>query len=246
MSFAKLNPNLYDGSMRLKSAFIIFLLSFFSISDAAMIKGNSTTFINPPAWLTENRIERVVDRIQRFLEWDIRRVTVNWYLNAGEFQAQHGFGPAVLAISKKPENLICLGPDVTNSNFDAVFGHELVHIILYQKYRDAIPKWLEEGLANYAARKGSVDYLWLKAQPFKSIRSLGHPFLDQSSSGKVGEDFRYHYQASTAVMEMIASKCRINDLLQLSVGEKLEGYLGTFCGVSNLDVEFKKWIQKKR
>jgi hypothetical protein len=172
------------------------------------------------------------------MEWDIRKVRVTWYLDSQEFLKFHGFDLSVLAVSKKPDNSIHVGPRVNEANFDPVFGHELVHIILFQKYKEAIPRWLEEGLANFIAKHGKIDYPWLAAQPLKDVRSLIHPFQSASSS-------RYHYQASTALIEMIASKCRLGDLLQLSVGQNLEGYLSTFCEITDIDSEFQKWIKRK-
>jgi hypothetical protein len=112
------------------------------------VSTNAATFLNPPAWLNESRIDRVVDQIQQYMEWDIRKVSVTWHNDQAEFQKFHGYDATVLAVSRKPDNTIHLGPRVTSQNFDSVFGHELVHIILFQKYKDSVPKWLEEGLAN--------------------------------------------------------------------------------------------------
>lgn len=227
-----------------KLGILIALVCWAPASFSGTLDRNAATFSNAPAWLTGNRVDRVVENIQKYMEWDIRKVSVTWYNNQEEFQKFHGYDASVLAISKKPENSIFLGPRVTTTNFDPVFGHELVHIILFQKYKDSIPKWLEEGLANYVAKQGSVDYPWLASQPFRDIRTLVHPFLKGGSSAAAPNP-RYHYQASTAVIEMIASKCSLNDLLQLSVGQKLENYLSTFCEIPDINEDFKKWLQKK-
>jgi hypothetical protein len=210
----------------------------------AEIVTNSVSMPDAPKWLTQARVEKVTDRIQRVLEWDIRRVNVRWYTSEAEFQKAHGLpvaadGGGILAVSKKNENTIHVGPRMTTKNFDGAFGHELGHIIMFQKYKEAIPKWLEEGLANYAAKNGTIDYKFLASQPDVDVRSLEHPF------GKTALSPRYHYMASTALMEMIASKCSIGDLLQLSVGEKLEGYLGTFCGIDDLNGEFRSFVKRK-
>lgn len=171
------------------------------------------------------------------MEWDIRRANVFFYGTPEAFQKVHGYGPTVLAVSKERDNTIHLGPKVTLETFDTIVGHELVHIILYQKYKDAIPTWLVEGLANYASKK-PVDYKWLSTQPFIEVTSLTHPY-------KGNVNFKYHYLASTAVMEMIASRCSMKDLLQLSVGKKIETYLKTYCEITDLNGDFKKWIAKK-
>jgi hypothetical protein len=240
------------GSLRLNfHTVILTLLVCLSVGTPSSTDGapgsrplttNETRFSNAPEWLSESRINRVVDSVQRWMEWDIRRIEVLWFDNGTAFERTHGFGPSVLAVSMKAENSIFLGPRVNTSNFDAIFGHELVHMILFQKYKKAIPSWLEEGLANWIAKRDKADYAYLATQPTKSVRSLVHPFLNKDPA----PDFRYHYQASTALAEMLSSKCQLRDLLQLSVGEKLEGYLTTFCRIPDIDEEFKKWIKNKR
>jgi hypothetical protein len=175
------------------------------------------------------------------MEWDIRRVQVYWYSDQRAFERMHGYGPTVLAISRKFDNSIHIGPRVKDSNFDGVFGHELVHIISFQKYKEAIPKWLEEGLANYLGHQGKVDYTYLYKHPLPNdVRDLVHPF-DGSE-----DHIRYHYMASQALAEMIASKCDISDLLRLSVGRKLENYLENHCGIQNINADYVKWIKSHK
>lgn len=224
---------------------VLVFLSFLFLSSltfAADLATNETAFSSAPSWLTVGRINRIVGQVQRSLEWDIRKVKVIWYDNQQTFQKVHGYGSSVLAVSRKTDNSIHLGPRVNQSNFDVTFGHELVHIILFQKYQDAIPKWLEEGLANYVAKRGKPDYVWLAAQPERDVRTLAHPYQATSS---INTNSNYHYQASTALAELIASKCNLNELLQLSMGQKLEGYLATFCRIPDINQEFKIWIKKK-
>ena len=103
------------------------------------------------------------------LEWDIRKIQVYFHSDEASFERSNNLGPAIIAVSLKADNAVHLGPKVTTQNFDQVFGHELVHIISYQKYKDAIPKWLEEGLANYLSKNGNVDYKWLAASRFRPM-----------------------------------------------------------------------------
>lgn len=198
---------------------------------------NNVKVLDAPSWLTASRVEKVTARIQNILEWDIIRVTVRWYTDQAAFERVHGFGPAVIAYSRPSDNSVHMGPRVNAENFDRYFGHELTHVIVAQKYKQAIPKWLDEGLANYVG-KIDVDYAWLVTQPAHDVTTLAHPF-----NGAI--DFRYHYAASTAVMEMIASKCSLKDLLQLSVGAKLETYLDTYCGIPNVNATFREWLAAK-
>lgn len=222
--------------------FIKLLLSSVALSQ---VTTNSVSIADAPKWLTAARVNKVSGQIERALEWDIRRVRVRWFTSDSEFSKAVGLPgdtSSVLAVAKRNENAIYIGPRVKNENFDAVFGHELAHVIMFQKYKDAIPKWLEEGLANYVAKRGEIDYRFLAANENFDVRSMTHPF--QAASGK-SSDPKLHYMASSAVMHMIASKCRIHDLLQLSVGHGLEKYLSTFCRIPDLNAEFAKWVKRK-
>lgn len=208
---------------------------------AAEVRTNEVVIADAPSWVTTSRVNRIVGDIEHLLEWDIRRVQVRWYKDQAQFEKSHGLGPTVTAYSRKSDNTVNLGPHVTSENFDGVFGHELVHIVVYQKYRDSIPKWLEEGLANYLGKRGTVDYRWLASQKAPAdVRELVHPFSGTE------DRTRYCYMASQALAEMIASKCSLHDLLQLSLGSGIEKYLPTFCGIRDLTGEFKKWVDSRR
>lgn len=219
--------------------FLFFLLVRVSTLPAAAITTNNVTIPNPPSWLKESRVEKVIAQIEGTLEWDIRRVKVSFVNDEKAFEDLHHYGPTVEAFFRRSDSSVFLGPQVTSDKFDGIFGHELAHVIVFQKYHDAIPSWLEEGLANYVAKKGKVDYKWLATQKLVPVRTLEHPYHSSLEP-------RFHYMASTAIVEMIAAKCSLTDLLQLSVGKKLETYLGTYCEIADLDSEFKKWVQSKR
>jgi hypothetical protein len=204
------------------------------------ITTNSVHMTGAPEWLLRPRVDRVTDRMQTLMEWSIRKVEVYWHTDQREFEKIQGLGSSVLAVARKSDNSIHIGPRVNDGNFDQVFGHELAHIISFQKYKGAIPKWLEEGLANHLAHQGRVDYRWLSSRPFpEDVKKLTHPFKGSE------EDTRYHYMASQALAEMISSKCDLQVLLQLSVERKLENYLGSYCEIKDLNVAFKDWVQKK-
>lgn len=227
-----------------------FLLFFLPVVAAGnwreQLKGNSGGPIelnqvvvqNPPKWLRASRVQKIVDKIQGYLEWDIRKVQVRFFADQKAFEAAHGLGPTVRAAAKRADQSVYLGPKVDDGNFDGVFGHELVHVVVFQKYKDAIPKWLDEGLANHVSRKEPVDFAYLASRPGRDIAKMDHPF-------EGGEDPKYVYQASTAVMQMIAERCSLKDLLQLSVGRKLEDYLKTYCEISQLSSDFHAWVKKK-
>jgi len=198
---------------------------------------NATHWADAPSWITKGKVDRVVEHMQGQLEWDIHRCEVLIFSDQSVFEAAHGLGPGALAVTLKNKNKILLGPQVKQDNFDAVFGHEIVHVIAYQKYKEAIPGWLEEGLANQLSHAGKVDYAWMKKQPpLADVHSLTHPFS--------GAPDRVHfaYMASQALAEMISAKCDFRNLLRLSVGVGMEGYLDTYCGIKDINGAFKAWI----
>lgn len=211
-----------------------------SKKDSHRIFTNALVMDEAPLWLKRTRVEKVTAKIQRELEWSIRRIQVIWHTDESEFQAFHKNGSAVLAVARKSENSVHLGPRVNSENFDQVFGHELVHVIIYQKYKTAIPKWLEEGLANHIAKQGKVDYEWLVKQELpKDVTQLNHPFRGSKN------DVYVHYMTSQALAEMISRKCSLPTLLQLSLERKLENYLATYCEIKDLDADFQKWVKRK-
>ena len=219
---------------------LIFLFTV-HISQAKEIQTNAVSMGQAPEWLKTSRVEKITDRIQSSLEWTIRKIQVVWYSDQQAFEKAHGLGRFARAVSHKNLNIIRLGPEVTDANFDSVFGHELVHVIAYQKYKEAIPKWLEEGLANHLTKNAKVDYRWLASRPWPSdVRDLIHPMKGSA------EDIRYSYQASQALAEMIAKKCDLSNLLRLSVGKTMESYLSTYCEIPDLNVAYKKWITARK
>ena len=219
--------------------FLAFSPAFSGAAWAAPINTNSVSIPDAPAWLKASRVDSLTDHMGSELEWDIRKFAVTWYNDEAAFEKAHGFTSNVLAVTRGWENKMWIGPKVTDKNFNEVFSHELVHMILAQKYKGAVPKWLEEGMANYFAKGGEMDYKWLASQPAMPVHSLAHPFSGGANS------VRYVYMASLAVMQMIAAKCPIHDLLQLSLGSSLEAYLGTTCEIPDLDASFKVWVKKK-
>ena len=198
-----------------------------------------------PAWVTGSRIDTIEDKVADKLGGaDFRKIRLAFYTDQAAFRRAHGFDDTVLAFTIKPENSVSIGPRVTTADFDPVFGHELVHVILYQKYKGAVPGWLEEGLANYLVKYGRVDYAWLATRPDRDVTSLAHPF--GGGGGRVWPGgARYAYQASQALMEMIATHCEVTALVGMSVGKKLEDYLPTMCGIDDLNAEFRKWVARK-
>jgi hypothetical protein len=83
-------------------------------SFAAELLTNATSMADAPSWVDKTRVDKVADKIQQFLEWSIRRVKVIWYKDQVAFERMHGLGSsAVLAISRKADNSIHLGPERT-------------------------------------------------------------------------------------------------------------------------------------
>ncbi len=218
------------------------------------LRTNSLSVQNAPAWLQERRLEKLTDAVERLLEWQIRRVTVRFYDDAVAFTRENKLGSdAVVAFTRKQDGTVCIGPRVKQDEFEGVLTHELTHVIVYQKYKMAVPDWLEEGLANFISQKvarqlggkgrGVIDYPWLARQTADNATALGHP-LGEGKDNTL-ERVRYRYAASTALMEMIAARCDVFDLLQLALGRRMEPYLKNTCGLTDLDAALKTWIAKK-
>lgn len=215
------------------------LLALCLTASAKEIDTNAAHISHAPDWLTRPRAEKIIDRLQTKLEWTIRKIQVQFYTDLESFNKAHSLGLGALAVTNKTTNTVHIGPSVDTKDFDSVFGHELVHVILGQKYKEAIPAWVEEGLANHLSKHGKVDYAWLAKQPFPpDVRALSHPFKG------VVRNARYHYQASQALAEMIAKKCDMENLLRLSVGKNMDIYLDTYCEIKDLNAEFKKWVTR--
>ena len=201
---------------------------------------NAAIIHKAPKWLKRVRAEKSIRRIERDMEWTIRRVQVHFYSSADNFQKQHNLGPFARAVFVPKDQTIHLGPLVTDKNFDQVFSHELVHVISNQKYKTSIPRWLEEGLANHLARAPKVDYKWLNNQPFKiQFTELTHPIAESRTLTV------FRYRASQALAEMLDRKCKMTRLLQMSLESKMEPYLKTYCEIEDLNEALKKWIQVK-
>ena len=218
------------------------LFGAFSTAWAKDITTNEVTMTNAPAWLTQTRVEKVTDHIQDKLEWSTRRTPVIWFTSQAEFERIHGMGPMASAVtqSKDGKSTVYLGPTVDSANFDEIFGHEIVHVIIAQKYGDSIPKWLEEGLANHFGKRGTVDYKWLAKQPFpKDVHELAHPF--NGTAAGIG----YRYKASQALAEMLDQKCHLQDLIRLSVQRHMEDYISNTCEIKDLNQAFRDWVKKK-
>lgn len=224
----------------MKHALLLLLMS--TVLNAAPITTNSVQFENPPSWLTRRILEKTTDRVEKKLEWAIRRVTVRYIANPADFKKAHGLATdSAQAVTFAKKGEILLGITVTSKNFDEVFAHELVHVILYQKFKGSIPAWLEEGLANWISGRRKVDYAFISSQGIAPIEHLTHPFANPFQEKQYSG--RYHYEASTAMMEMLSKKCDMDDLIQLSMGSKLETYLKNSCEIPDLNAEFKKWIE---
>lgn len=216
----------------------------------ATIQTNEATFTNVPSWLKRSRAQRIIDRTQSRLEWTIRKINVRFFSNLEDYSKAHPLGPHAVAvtINRRSGSEVILGPKVTSEHFDSTFAHELVHVIIFQKYGPAIPKWLEEGLANHIARAGKVDYRWLAEQPkLTTLSELSHPMAQDGEGTRAldAKSIRYRYVASQAFAELLNRKCSLENLVRLSVGRSVENYLATLCEVKDPVSELNRWISSK-
>lgn len=217
---------------------------------------NALDVTNAPASISQRDIQKLTDFIEERLEWSIRRVRVRFYQDTASFQRANKLANTLVdAFTAGADSSVHISSQVPPDMIRGVLAHELVHVVVNQKYRDAIPPWLEEGLANHlslaAGRRlgfqgrGRIDYKRLAAAKGLTATGLSHP-LGTPGSTLSADDVRLRYAASTALMEMISSRCDAQDLLQLAVGKRLEPYIRNTCGIEDLDQAFRDWLQKKR
>ena len=217
------------------------------VREARTLTLNQMTVEGAPSWLTEARTQRVVERIESKLEWDIRKIRVIFYRDRESFLKEFGVKDAAIsAFARKKDMSVHMGPGVDSNDFDGVFGHELSHVISYQKYKEAIPQWLEEGLANLVSRNGKPNYSWLAQQSaLPVVKQMGHPFQAVSQGKGSPDSVRLHYEASHALAELLKTKCGLHDLLQLSTGSSVEKYIATLCGIRDIDAALRDWVSRK-
>lgn len=226
---------------------MIFLFCLFALiseekSYGKTILTNTALIIDAPSWLRSVDVRKASARIQNKMEWTTHRFNVYFYADQVEFNKIHSYGARATAItiSTKDKSVVYMGPKVNKQNFSKIYSHELVHVIINQKYRGAVPKWLEEGFANHFSKTSKVNYKWLKKQPLiKDLRSLSHPFM--GSKDKIS----YRYKVSQALVEMLDKNCDLDNLFRLSVERSMEDYIKTYCKIFDLNSEYKKWINKK-
>lgn len=225
----------------MKTLMTIFFIP--SIGLAKNIRTNELSIYNAPRWVKQSKVEKVTDSVQSKLEWRIRRVPLYWHISEESFiKAQSlGAGPAAVTIKSTKKTQIQMGPKVNRDNYQRILGHELVHVIFFQKYKGAIPRWLEEGFANHLSRKEKVNYSWLSQQRLpEDVTKMGHPYQKQGVSVQV------HYKVSQALVEMLKKRCDLDTLLRLSVERKMKDYIATYCNIKDINKAFKDWILEKR
>lgn len=220
-------------------------LNLFAITTAAQgadIRTNELTLRSPPAWVKRTTVEKVTDSIQMKLEWRIRRIEVFWHSSPASFSAAQNLGAQAVAVTKIANETatVHMGPQVTLQNYEQILSHELVHVIIFQKYKNSIPKWLEEGLANHLSKRAAVNYQWLTTQKFPAdISELAHPFKGTK------DRITYSYMASQAFAEMLNKKCDLQNLIRLSVERKMEDYIKRTCQITDMNKAFRDWVLSK-
>lgn len=228
---------------------LIFCSSHESFAQSSLNKGprsivtNSVVIQNAPSWLTQGRVQQVIDRVERKLEWSIRRTQATFYADSKQMLANFSgrAAPEIMAFTKGSDLSIHIGPRVTKSNFDLIFGHELAHVVIFQKYKSAVPPWLNEGLCNSVAGYKTINYTWLAAQsPRVDITQLYHPYDPERASRA-----DVHYMASLAAVKMLEKKCpSFRELLNLSLKSNINDYIKTYCRIPDLNQAFWSWVDE--
>lgn len=224
--------------MKRFTASLLLLLVQTTNGHAASFKTNCCNVENAPEWLSSYTLSDIATEMESKLHWSIRRVKVVFHNTNQSFASASNLNFIAAAFFSPSRQAIEFSPQKDLAEFTPTFRHELVHVISNQKFKDSIPRWLEEGFANYIGSKRKVDYKWLAKQSLPKASQLSHPSTDDGGS-------KMHYQLSTATVEMIAGTCNFDDLLMLATGSKLTNYLETFCKIKDLDSSVAEWVVKK-
>ena len=228
----------------MQKQFVISLLLIIWVNPlkAKDFRTNEFLVKNAPSWVKASKIEKIADRIQSQLEWSTRRVPLIWHSHESSFAKVHKLRPMPLAVTiKSPKKTeIHLGPGINKKNYAKMIGHELVHVVFFQKYHGAIPPWLEEGFANHLSKQDPVNYKWLSKQILpKDVTKMQHPYKQTNI------DLHVHYKSSQALVEMLKKKCDLSNLLRLSVERKMANYIKSYCNIKDINKSFHDWIKRK-
>ena len=123
-----------------------------------------------------------------------------------------------------------------------MYAHELAHAVVAQKYKTHLPKWLEEGLANWTADKNEVNWLELsKLFPRMDPREAAHPFLASEIT-----QTQARYTVSLAALQFLKKKCpSFRELLNLSLNKDLESFMNSYCKIKDLKTDFWAYVDRK-
>jgi hypothetical protein len=209
-----------------------------SASSAKEIRTNCCIVQQAPAWLNVETVKNTAKRIESRLQWTIRRVTIRFEADPERYKTVSTLQFPTRALFNPKNNTVYFGPSINADNFAPTLGHELVHVVFQQKHRKAIPAWLEEGFANFIGAETIADYRFLNSETIPKITSLGHPNSDP-------DRFRMHYQLASAAVDYISSRCKLNDLLMMSVKRSVEDYLQKLCKIKDIDSELVDWVKSK-
>ncbi len=235
------------------------VIPFLSVA-TTVLAHNSYRIDGPtPPWFTgkeSQRMDKIVDAMEKDMEWQVRRISVR-FTDAKEFEP---YGKNLRALTRGEDQAVLLGPLINKINLSDAFAHELTHVIVLQKYREAIPAWLSEGLANFIGAKTAKKFggsyqpvayselaAWMEGLPAFQLNLLSHPLRRNGQAAPSASEVRMRYHASTALMEMLAKKCDIFDLIHLAVGKRLETYLKNACEIdeNSLVENFKNFVNRK-
>jgi hypothetical protein len=202
------------------------------------LRTNCCLIQNAPAWLNTEMVKNTAKRVESRLQWTIRRITLRFESDPEKYKSVSTLQFPTRALFNPKNQTVYFGPTVNADNFSPTLGHELVHVVFNQKHRKAIPQWLEEGFANFIGSEVVPDYRFLNSENIPNISSLGHPNSDP-------DRFRMHYQLASAAVDYISSRCKLNDLLMMSVKRSVEDYLHKLCKIKDIDSELIAWVKSK-
>jgi tetratricopeptide (TPR) repeat protein len=139
------------------------------------------------------------------------------------------------------------------SNWQSVLWHEFCHVVTLNKTKNAMPRWLSEGISVYEERQANATWgQWLTpgnremllGDALTPVSQLSAAFLKPES----GAHLQFAYYESSLVVEFLVERYGFETLLRvltdLGAGMPINESLGRYAGsIENLDREFADYAR---
>jgi hypothetical protein len=136
---------------------------------------------------------------------------------------------------------------------ETLLPHEVLHTILASHYRQAVPRWADEGAALSVEAKADQDRLWAH-EGTQLLRGPRRPLVELFASEQYPDDrneLRAFYAQGAAVTEflLLAGKARFLSFVELGMKEGWERAVAVhygFSDVASLEAAWIDWLHNAR